>query len=361
MCYSVGRMRILHVISGMAKAAGTSVFCGEALRRLAEMGHDCRLLVRRRGEDFYPVGERVRVCAGGMGAALAEGWRPEVVHIHALWDPWLMRAFLWAKCHRVPVVWSPHGMLTPWALSQHMWKKRLALALYQWWGLRGAALLHVTASSEVEDVRRLCLPNAVSQIPLGVEIVDEARRNPERMGHTALFVSRVHPKKGLFNLVEAWGRVRPVGWRLVIAGPSDGQHAGEVIARARALGLGEDCVRYVGPVYGEAKQRLYEEANLFVLPTYSENFGVVVLEALAAGCPVITTKGAPWEELEKNRCGWWIDIGVEPLVEALRVAVALTDEGREHMGANGRTLVRARYTWPAVAQALAVAYRGLLG
>lgn len=352
-------MRILHVITGMARAAGTSVFCGEVLRQLAGMGHDCRLLVRRRGEDFYPVGERVRVFVGGIGGATAGGWRPEVVHIHALWDPWLMRAFLWAKLHKVPVVWSPHGMLTPWALSQRSVKKWLALVIYQWWGLRGAALLHVTAPSEVEDMRRLRLSNAITQIPLGGEIVDGRGHKPKQKVHTALFVSRVHPKKGLFNLVEAWGRVRPAGWRLVIAGPSDGQHAAEVIARARALGLGEDCVRYVGPVYGEAKRRLYKEADLFVLPTYSENFGVVVLEALASRCPVITTKGAPWEELESHRCGWWIDIGVEPLVEALREAVTLTDAERAGMGENGCALVCARYSWEAVGSALEAAYQAI--
>jgi len=118
---------------------------------------------------------------------------------------------------------------------------------------------------------------------------------------------------------------------------------------------------YVGPVAGEAKWNLYRDADLFVLPSHSENFGLVVAEALACGVPVITTRGTPWEDLVTHRCGWWTEIGVEPLANALREALRLSDEERQHMGRRGRKLVEENYTWPAAAKKMVAVYRWMLG
>ena len=105
------------------------------------------------------------------------------------------------------------------------------------------------------------------------------------------------------------------------------------------------------------KVAAYRHADLFVLPTFSENFGVVVAEALSHGLPVITTRGAPWADLETHGCGWWVDIGVEPLAEALREAMSLTDEERRAMGENGRRMVEAKYRWESVAQEMEKVYK----
>jgi glycosyltransferase involved in cell wall biosynthesis len=313
------------------------------------------------------------------------------VHIHALWDPFLHQIARWAKMKSIPLVYSPHGMLTPWALGQKSLKKWIALALYQYWDLRCASLIHATAESEVDDIRRLGLKQAVVVAPLGVSIPSEEPPIRHNNPKIALFVSRIHPKKGLFNLVDAWAKVKRsalversevkdqrsdeaslttnelmnsrtnelLPWKFIIAGPDQDGHAAEVMVRARAAGV-EDDFEMIGPVYGKEKDELYARADLFVLPTYSENFGVVIIEALAFGCPVITTKGAPWAELETGHCGWWIDIGVEPLAQALGNATALTDAERYQMGLNGRALVEKRYTWPAAAMQMKSAYEWLL-
>ncbi len=338
-------MKILHVITGLQKAAGTTVFVEFMLAEQRKLGHEVAVVVR--GQEKIP-------------------FVPDIVHIHALWSPWLYKMYRWAKKNGCKVVWSPHGMLTPWALGQKKWKKRLALWLYQMRGLRGANLLHVTAESEVEDVRRLGLKNKVAIVPLGVEVPADglprrvAARNDVAGQRTALFVSRVHPKKGLFDLVDAWGVLKPKGWRLVIAGPSQEGHAEAVIKRARALGLGEAVVQYMGPVFGADKDKLYATADVFVLPTYSENFGVVILEALAQGCPVLTTKETPWQSLEEKGCGWWIDVGVKPLTAALQKVLALPQSELMAMGQRGYEFAKANYDWSSLAPKMIEAYNGLV-
>ena len=175
---------------------------------------------------------------------------------------------------------------------------------------------------EVEDIRRSGLSQPAIIAPNGVDVPEGVRRIRTEGRRKALFVSRVHPKKGLVNLVRAWADVRPEGWEIVIVGPDEGGHRAEVTAVARELDVQE--ITWTGEVRDEAKWGLYFDADLFVLPTFSENFGIVVAEALAAGVPAITTTGAPWGVLNERRCGWWIDVGVEPLAAALREATGLS-------------------------------------
>jgi glycosyltransferase involved in cell wall biosynthesis len=146
----------------------------------------------------------------------------------------------------------------------------------------------------------------------------------------------------------------------VVAGPDEQGHRAEVEQRARARGIGAD-VTFTGPVDDDAKWDLYRASDLFVLPTFSENFGVVVAEALACGVPALTTTGAPWRELEAERCGWWVPPEAEALAEALRDATARPDAERRAMGQRGRALVEARFSWTQVAADLHAAYRWLLG
>ena len=116
------------------------------------------------------------------------------------------------------------------------------------------------------------------------------------------------------------------------------------------MALGLTRVSVEGPIYGDAKTAAYREADLFVLPTLNENFGLTVAEALAAGTPAISTKGAPWSGLESEGCGWWIDHGVEPLAAALAHAMALPREALKAMGDKGREWMARDFSWDRVAQ-----------
>jgi len=374
-------MKILHVITGLRKAAGTSVFCCEVCNGLSARGYDVTLasVAPYDAEKDYVIDGKVRRIL--IDSLLQGDGNYDVIHIHALWTPILHKVSNWAHKSNIPVVWSPHGMLTPWAFRYKWWKKLPAWWLYQKKDLKCADLIHVTAESEIMDVRRVGLTNKTIIAPLGVG-------GGGGGGGVILFVSRIQKKKGLPNLLKAFatvlemlhvsyiGRVAPIkglgnlinasatldhsgDWRLRIVGPDQEGHTAELKTLAADLGVSER-VEFVGPKYGDELQREYASADIFVLPSYSENFGSVVVEALAHSVPVITTRGTPWNELEDHKCGWWIDIGAEPLANALKDAISLTDNERREMGLRGRKLVEEKYTWGAVVDALVNGYKKVI-
>ena len=361
-------MKIIHVITGMQKAAGTSVFCGEVCNGLIALDHEVTIAVTNpETADRYPLDQRIRLISISslLHAPTCSVWHNYgLIHIHALWAPLLHKVAKWARQNSIPVVWSPHGMLTPWAINNKKWKKLLGWWLYQKRELAKASLIHATAQSEVDDIRRMGLKNKVIVAPLGMKVggcVKLAERVDGK--NVLLFVSRVQRKKGLENLVRAWVQL-PLEiksrWVVRIVGPDQEGHTAELKVLCAKLSV-ENDFEFVGPKYGDDLAQEYANADLFVLPTYSENFGSVVIESLAHGVPVICTKGAPWKELDDYKCGWWIDIGVEPLTKALKDAMSLTDIGRSEMGARGKSLIEAKYTWNSVVRVVLKGYEEVLG
>ena len=297
--------------------------------------------------------------AGRSGLDCAILNSPSLLHDHGLWLPSNHASATAARRAGIPLVVSPRGMLEPWAVNHKRLKKWLAWHLYQRRDLASAALLHATSEAEAEGFRGLELRQPIAVIPNGVDLPPPCTRLERQEGlRTALFLSRLSVKKGIPHLLEAWAQVRPEGWRLRLVGPSENGHRAEMERLARALGL--DDVAFEDPVYGDARWDVYADADLFVLPTLSENFGLVVAEALAAGVPVITTKAAPWAALEAHRCGWWVDIGVEPLAAALVQATSASPDVLHEMGARGRAYVEAHLGWGRIAESMETAYRWLL-
>jgi glycosyltransferase involved in cell wall biosynthesis len=285
----------------------------------------------------------------------------DIVHDTGLWLPTNHAAATTARQTGIPFIVSPRGMLATWSLRSKGWKKRLAWHLYQRRDLMGVRVLHATSTAEANDFRSLGFRQPVAVIPNGVELPNRPNDRPNSgKQRVVLFLGRIHPVKGLVNLVRAWAQLRPSNWRVIVAGGNENGYQAEVEAAVRELGLATHF-SFVGPMDGSVKWDLYRSADLFVLPSHSENFGLVVAEAMACGLPVITTKGTPWEVLEHARCGWWIDIGAEPLAHALREAVALSDAERREMGRRGRRLVETEYTWSAVAEQMTSVYRWVLG
>jgi glycosyltransferase involved in cell wall biosynthesis len=376
-------MLIDQVVASLNPAAGgpsrTVLQLTEALANNA--GAEVRLITQAVYSDpvCQPRSPKVRVCIGhsksitklrlglpgreALALALAEK-RPDLVHSNGLWHPlnhWSSSA---ARNHHIPLVIQPRGMLEPWALAWKSGKKRLALRLYQQRDLESAAILVATAEQEAEHFRQFGLRQPIAVIPNGVDL--EVALANQRGGSArpdglrrALFLSRIHPKKGLLNLLEVWSLVDPRDWILQIAGPDEGGHLAEVLTAAERLGI-TDRVQYIGELDDDAKWGVYRDANLFILPTFSENFGVVVAEALAQGLPVITTTGTPWQELQARNCGWWVEPTVDGLVGALRDAVAKEPAQLRQMGVRGTEFAH-EFDWKKIALQTADVYRWILG
>ncbi|HWF78722.1 MAG TPA: glycosyltransferase [Caulobacteraceae bacterium] len=309
--------------------------------------------------DLLEPGARVKRLGGELRGAAA-AFAPEVVHDNGLWLPHNHQVAGLAQAAGWPRVVSTRGMLEPWAVRHKRWKKAAAWRFYQHRDVERADALHATAEAEAANLAAMRLRAPVHTIPNGVDLPELSadRRAGDAGPMTAVFLGRIYPVKGLPVLVEAWARVRPAGWRLVIAGPDEAGHRREVEAAIAAAGLGE-VVSFPGPVAGEAKAALLQGADLFVLPSHSESFGMALAEALAHGAPVLTTTAVPWPALEARQCGWRAPPTVEGLAEGLRVATARDRQTLRAMGRAGRELIAAEYGWPRIASAFVALYEGL--
>jgi glycosyltransferase involved in cell wall biosynthesis len=315
--------------------------------------------------QLLPKQTTVQRLAGSESEALKDFGSIDLLHDNGIWLPHNHRLAVLAEKRGIPRVVSIRGMLEPWAFRHKYAKKRVAWWLYQRRDLRRAQCHIATGEAEAGNVRRLELGVPIATIPNGVDVPEDRlpRIETESMifgrPRTALFLGRIYPIKGLPMLVEAWSRVRPVGWRLRIAGPNEAGHQKQVQKVVADAGL-NDVISFLGPVNPELKSDLFWDADLFVLPTYSENFGMAIAEALAHGLPVLTTTGAPWPMLQETGCGWWVEPSVDGLAEGLRDATNSAPEMLQQMGEKGCSLVSKQFSWNRIASLMCSTYEQIL-
>jgi glycosyltransferase involved in cell wall biosynthesis len=304
-----------------------------------------------------------------------EGSRFDVLHQHGLWLAVTRVTNRWRNAHALsrPTIVAPHGTLDDYALKRSAWKKKIALIAYEMDNLQHAACLHATAISEANSFRNFGLKNPIAIIPNGIS--DECLK---RQGDAArfrsrfsipsdkrllLFLSRINPKKGLPLLFTAIAKLDKEleGWNIVIAGFEDVPgYQRELEQLAKSLNISKKII-FVEPLFGHDKQDAFAATDILVLPTHSEGFGIVVIDALAAGVPVLTTYGAPWEELHSHNCGWWVEISEQGIYNGLQDAISRSKQELMEMGCRGKLLVESKYTWPQVTKMTIELYNWLLG
>lgn len=366
-------IQVLHTVSSLEHRASGITYCVEALvQEQSRQGLDVEVFSLGKPYEKTICGANFRAFrpdlatipmlrnfrySRAMTTAVARAGA-EIIHTHGLWMyPNIVRT------RDAKFVITPHGMLTPEALKFSPFKKAVANAMFQTRAISAAAMLHATAKSEYDYIRQLGLRQPVAIIPSGIDIPDliPRSRTTEPKKKEVLSLGRIHPVKGLDVLIKAWAGLADDAhdWRLRIIGPDENGHAKELERLIQQLNL--KSVYIEPPVFGQEKTELMSQAQLFVLPSRSENFAMTVGESLAVGVPVIATKGAPWAGLEAHACGWWVDHGHTALATALRTALLLPDAERRAMGARGRAWMARDFGWGSVAERMTQAYQWCLG
>lgn len=364
-------MKVLHFIPSIDRTSGG---VGMYMQLLAkELGNLCDLYIVTAVSDYPLQINNAKVITIPIKIInfkqFKKKWcrilsdiKPDIVHVNCCWMPQCAFTQKWAQGLGYKVILSPHGMLEPWIISRHYWTKKLpALILYQKSAIINANCIHATAESEKENILKLSLNDKIEVVANGIDIESIKVKNNWERNNNILFLSRVHVKKGIEILLNVIALLKNNlnGYTINIAGEGDPDYIETLKNTAKDLGINE-MVNFCGGVYGNNKWELFRNADVFILPTYSENFGIVVCEALASGTPVITTKGTPWNELNTENCGWWTDITTEAIKNALLSFLSLSTDELKEMGYNGRKLVEKKYSTKKIAKDMFLLYNKVI-
>ncbi len=364
-------MKLIHVIPHIdQEAAGPSYSVPRLCQSLVACGNDVELTcLAARGNipgvalDLHtqlPLLSRFAISTSLYRALVRKAQVVDVVHNHSLWSMVNMAAGWVVPGRRAKLVTSPRGTLSAYALGRSRRMKQLLWPL-QRRALARADMLHATSEVELQEIRAHGFTAPVVVLPNGIDLPAFPPNHGTRQAEfrTLLYLGRIHPIKGLDRLLQAWVQVQAKHpqWRLLVAGRGEASHVQEVTAMAGQLAV--QRVEFIGPLYGADKTAAYLTADLFVLPTHSENFGMVVAETLAHGCPAVVSRGAPWAGLESEGCGWWVDNSVSSLAAALDAAMQLPHDQLTAMGMRGRAWMERDFGWAAIGQKMDAAYRWL--
>ena len=370
-------MRIAQIVPSLEEQhGGPSRSVHRLAAALAAMGNEVDLLATLPGTAAAPTGrERLRVLqfrrdrpgvlcpSGGLRDHLRHQ-NYDCLHHHSLW----LRTLHYAReaaSARSALVISPRGMMTDWAWHHHRWKKWLAARLVHPGALALARGWHATSTAEADDIRRRGFQQPICVSPNGVEAPapEEMTRAHDIWSQlcpavttrpVALFYSRFHRKKRLRELIDLWVAVAPADWLLLVAGIPEEYSVPEIQAQVLRQGASDR----IAVVDGRGRPPPYGVASLFLLPSHSENFGMVIAEAMAWGVPVVVTDTTPWAEVAARHAGWCVPWS--GFRDALQEALGTSADQLEQQGARARQWILSRFSWAQAAQPLGEFYQRLL-
>jgi glycosyltransferase involved in cell wall biosynthesis len=369
-------MRLCHIVPSLeSQYGGTSVSVPQLSSALAELGHQVDLLATEPGAgssraegnlrvETFPRDWPQRICPSAALRARLERCDAEVIHHHSLWLRTLHYAHRRARASGAKLVVSPRGMMNTWAWRHRYWRKQLGRLLIHPGALSAVDGWHATSDEEATDIKALGFSQPVCVAPNGIiapSTADNVRHAKYWLAKcpavgtrpVALFYSRFHQKKRVLELIDLWLARAPHDWLLLLVGiPQDYTPA---MLEQRVIGAsGAGRVQVFS---GDNEPPPYAVASLFLLPSHSENFGLVIAEAMAAGVPALVTDGTPWSGINVDGRGWcvpWADYG-----DTLVAATAETHDQLRARGARARDWVSAEFSWGRSAGLLADFYQTL--
>lgn len=272
----------------------------------------------------------------------------DIVHQHGVFLFTSILSILYSLT-KTPVIIQPHGLISKFRTKGSI-KKFLSLLLIENLNFKLAKAIIVTCKEE-ENYLRSRFPNAkIFLIPNGInldEFNNDLISKENLVSKKIIFLSKISPVKGLERLFEAISHINKKkldNWKIEIAGTDDFYMVDNLKKKCIEFGF-DDLITFCGPKSGIDKIKFLKQGTVFVLPSFDENFGIVVLESLACGVPVMTTKGTPWEDLDKFNCGWWVDNTIEGIENCINQILDTDIEILENMGLNGTKLVKKKYDW----------------
>ena len=292
----------------------------------------------------------------------------DLLHIHAIFSYCSSYAMWLARKKNIPYVVRPIGQLEDWSLAQSSGKKNVYLSLLERRNLKSAARVHFTSVSEQQQALHNLPELTPMQIPLGIftsEIIPAAgsllreQWNLEPEQAILAFVSRIHPKKGLETLFDALAEIKEKQFTLIIAGDGETQYIEHLKHRVQQLNLQKN-IQWAGFVKGHAKDVLLQGADLFVLTSHSENFGIAVLEALAVGTPCLVTKGvALATEIEREKIGYVAEKSSKSIGKKLTEALQELENSKQGGSISIRAVsyVQQNHQWNSIAKRITQEYQ----
>jgi glycosyltransferase involved in cell wall biosynthesis len=388
-------MKILHVIPSVALVrGGPSQAVLETVKSLQDLGIQAEIVTTNdNGNELLdvPLGEWLEYKQAPVqffsrfspnihsirefafsGQLTAWLWQNvvnyDLLHIHAIFSYASTMAMAIARLRGIPYIVRPLGQLCEWSLQQSAIKKQIYLNLIERANLNHAQAIHLTSAQEQQEFSHLNLKIPSFVLPHGLSIspsIPNARSllrehlNVSPSESVILFLSRLHPKKGLDYLIPALGKLTHHRFTLAIAGNGSKEYEAEIETLLVANGI-RDRTHLAGFVEGETKNIFMQGADLFVLTSHSENFAVVVLEALAAGVPVLVTPGVALAALvQQYQLGYVPELNVPAIASLLDHYLSHPQEAKI-MGERARQIVEEKYTWNQIALRMQQIYTDIL-
>jgi glycosyltransferase involved in cell wall biosynthesis len=278
----------------------------------------------------------------------------DVVHLTGVYNFPTFPTILLARSLNKPLIWSPRGALQRWKGSSRTGVKGVWDFLWYHLADRAELMMHVTSEHENRETLSRLPKLRIAMIPNGVDVPAVLNRRQRNGELRLLFIGRLDPKKGIEALLKACSLVDSAPpWRLAIAGWGAPEYVSQLKEQIHALGV-SGRVEMLGAVLSEGKKGLFERSDVAVVPSYTENFAIVVAEALAHGVPVIASKGTPWSRLEEMQCGLWVDNDPESLAVAIR---SISTMRLQNMGLRGREWMQNEFSWDSVTKQMLDLYQ----